>query len=113
MERLVAKQRLEYNEAESSRLQFKDELETLIYTVDRTAADLETLRGNARSVIIGSVFIQVNRYKFPGQNHVLTYNAMWKCKSRKEKVEKFLGILESEKVPKFANFRANLVEFRV
>ena len=46
MERQVAKQRLEYNEAESSRLQFKDELETLIYTVDRTAADLETLRSN-------------------------------------------------------------------
>ncbi|KAI6647940.1 Coiled-coil domain-containing protein 39-like isoform X2 [Oopsacas minuta] len=44
-ERLVAKQRLEYNEAESSRLQFRDELETLKYTVDRTAADLETLRG--------------------------------------------------------------------
>ena len=53
MERLVAKQRLEYNEAESSRLQFQDELETLKYTVDRTAADLETLRGNTLVSIFG------------------------------------------------------------
>ena len=45
--RSVAKQRLDYNEAESSRLQFRDELETLKYTVDRTAADLESLRGDA------------------------------------------------------------------
>ena len=29
------------------------------------------------------------------------------------KSDKFFGILESEKVPKFGNFRANSVEFRV
>ena len=46
-ERVSAKKRLEYQEAETSRVQFKDELETLKYSVDRTAADLDSSRARS------------------------------------------------------------------
>lgn len=43
-ERQAAKLRLEYQDAEQIRIQFQDELDTLKYTVDRTARDLESAR---------------------------------------------------------------------
>ncbi|KAJ7376952.1 Coiled-coil domain-containing protein 39, partial [Desmophyllum pertusum] len=43
-ERQAAKQRLEYQDAEQIRIQFQDELDTLKYTVDRTARDLDSAR---------------------------------------------------------------------
>lgn len=43
-ERQAAKLRLEYQDAEQIRIQFQDELDTLKYTVDRTARDLESTR---------------------------------------------------------------------
>ncbi len=43
-ERVSAKRRLEYQDAEAARIQFKDELETLKHSVDRTAADLDDAR---------------------------------------------------------------------
>lgn len=46
-ERLSAKNRLEYQATETARIQVKDELETLKYSVDRTAADLESNRGRS------------------------------------------------------------------
>jgi chromosome segregation ATPase len=44
MERKVAKARLTYQESESARLAFKNELETLKYSVDRAGSDLEKAR---------------------------------------------------------------------
>lgn len=44
-ERMAAKNRLDYQAAETTRLQVRDELETLKYAVDRMAADLESTRG--------------------------------------------------------------------
>lgn len=46
-ERLAAKIRLDYQTAETTRLQVKDELETLKYSVDRSAADLDSSRGQS------------------------------------------------------------------
>lgn len=46
-ERLSAKIRLDCQTAETTRLQVKDELETLKYSVDRSAADLESARGQS------------------------------------------------------------------
>ncbi|KAL9963526.1 hypothetical protein ACROYT_G027041 [Oculina patagonica] len=43
-ERQAAKLRLEYQDAEQIRIQFQDELDTLRYTVDRTAKDLDSAR---------------------------------------------------------------------
>lgn len=43
-ERIAAKLRLQYQNVENARLQFEDELETLKYTVDRTAKDLDNSR---------------------------------------------------------------------
>ena len=43
-ERVSAKRRLDYQDAETARIQFKDELETLKRSVDRTAADLDDAR---------------------------------------------------------------------
>eukprot|EP00058_Branchiostoma_floridae_P007967 XP_002593455.1 hypothetical protein BRAFLDRAFT_119531 [Branchiostoma floridae] len=43
-ERLAAKLRLEYQDLETQRIQFQDELETLKYTVERTASDLDSMR---------------------------------------------------------------------
>ncbi|KAL5255367.1 hypothetical protein ACHWQZ_G014700 [Mnemiopsis leidyi] len=43
-ERQVAKIRLEYQDAENSRIQFRDELETLKYCTERTNSDLEVRR---------------------------------------------------------------------
>lgn len=44
-ERQVAKIRLDYQDAETSRIQFRDELETLKYCTERTNSDLEVRRG--------------------------------------------------------------------
>ena len=46
-ERLAAKIRLDYQTCETNRLQVKDELETLKYSVDRSATDLESARGQS------------------------------------------------------------------
>ncbi|KAK3698535.1 hypothetical protein QZH41_014464 [Actinostola sp. cb2023] len=46
-ERFAAKLRLEFQDAEKSRIQFQDELNSLKYTVDRTAKDLEATRQKA------------------------------------------------------------------
>lgn len=46
-ERMAAKNRLDYQTAETTRIQVKDELETLKYAVDRMAADLESTRGRS------------------------------------------------------------------
>lgn len=46
-ERLNAKIRLDYQTAETNRLQVRDELETLKYAVDRSATDLESARGQS------------------------------------------------------------------
>ena len=46
-ERFAAKSRLEYQAAETARIQVKDELETLKYSVDRMSADLESTRGKS------------------------------------------------------------------
>lgn len=43
-ERQAAKLRLEYQDSEQLRIQFQDELDTLKYTVDRTAKDLDMAR---------------------------------------------------------------------
>ncbi len=43
-ERVSAKKRLDYQDSETARVQFKDELETLKHSVDRTAADLDNAR---------------------------------------------------------------------
>ncbi|XP_068685794.1 coiled-coil domain-containing protein 39-like [Montipora capricornis] len=43
-ERQAAKLRLEYQDSEQIRIQFQDELDTLKYTVDRTAKDLDITR---------------------------------------------------------------------
>lgn len=42
--RKVAKSRLDFQDAENSRIQFRDELETLKYSVDRVGTDLYTTR---------------------------------------------------------------------
>lgn len=46
-EKLAAKNRLEYQASEGTRIQVKDELETLKYTVDKCATDLESARGQS------------------------------------------------------------------
>lgn len=46
-ERLAAKIRLDCQTAETTRLQVKDELETLKYSVDRSAMDLESARSRS------------------------------------------------------------------
>lgn len=43
-ERLAAKMRMQYQEHENNRMQLEDELETLKYTVERTATDLEGIK---------------------------------------------------------------------
>lgn len=50
-ERLAAKTRLDYQSYETTRIQVKDELETLKYAVDRSGADLESTR--SRSIQLG------------------------------------------------------------
>lgn len=46
-EKLAAKMRLECQASEGTRIQVKDELETLKYTVDKCATDLESARGQS------------------------------------------------------------------
>ena len=46
-ERVSAKKRLEYQDAETARILFKDELETLKYSVDHTAGDLDNARAKS------------------------------------------------------------------
>ena len=46
-ERMAAKNRLDYQSSETTRIQVKDELESLKYAVDRMAADLESTRGQS------------------------------------------------------------------
>ncbi len=46
-ERFAAKSRLELQAAETARIQVKDEVETLKYSVDRTGAELESTRGQS------------------------------------------------------------------
>ena len=46
-ERFAAKSRLEYQTTETARIQVKDEVETLKYSVDRTCAELESTRGQS------------------------------------------------------------------
>lgn len=43
-DRLAARLRLDYQDNENQRIQFADELETLKFTVERTATDLESMR---------------------------------------------------------------------
>ncbi|XP_070537855.1 coiled-coil domain-containing protein 39-like [Ptychodera flava] len=43
-DRLAAKLRIEYQDQETQRIQFSDELATLKFTVERTATDLESMR---------------------------------------------------------------------
>ena len=49
-ERLAAKMRLEHQDSEAARAQFQDELETLKYSVDRTASDLESNRARSHQL---------------------------------------------------------------
>ena len=49
-ERLSAKTRLAQQDAEASRIQFRDELETLKYSVDRVASDLESTRAQSKEL---------------------------------------------------------------
>ena len=42
--------RLGYQDAEASRIQFRDELETLKYSVDRAASDLESTRAQSKEL---------------------------------------------------------------
>ena len=49
-ERQSAKMRLNYQDAEASRIQFRDELETLKYSVDRVASDLESTRAQSKEL---------------------------------------------------------------
>ena len=49
-ERLSAKMRLGYQDAEASRIQFRDELETLKYSVDRAATDLDSTRAQSKEL---------------------------------------------------------------
>ncbi len=49
-ERQVAKCRLQYQEAESARVQLKDELETLKYSVEREANDLDKAKSERRQL---------------------------------------------------------------
>ena len=42
--------RLGYQDAEASRIQFRDELETLKYSVDRAASDLESSRAQSKEL---------------------------------------------------------------
>lgn len=49
-ERLATKMRLEYQDSEAARVQFQDELETLKYSVDRTAGDLESTRAKSHQL---------------------------------------------------------------
>ncbi|XP_039256465.2 coiled-coil domain-containing protein 39-like [Styela clava] len=45
-ERLAAKLRIQYQEHENNRMQLEDELDTLKYTVERTATDLESIKSS-------------------------------------------------------------------
>lgn len=49
-DRQVAKNRLDYQDNETQRIQFRDELETLKFTVERTATDLEAMRRQANEL---------------------------------------------------------------
>ncbi|XP_072033774.1 coiled-coil domain-containing protein 39-like [Amphiura filiformis] len=49
-DRLAAKLRLDYQGNETQRIQFQDELETLKFTVERTATDLEAMRRQANEL---------------------------------------------------------------
>ena len=49
-ERLSAKMRLGCQDAEASRIQFRDELETLKYSVDRAASDLDSTRAQSKEL---------------------------------------------------------------
>ncbi len=46
----MAKCRLQYQEAESARVQLKDELETLKYSVEREANDLDKAKSERRQL---------------------------------------------------------------
>ncbi|CAK8671416.1 unnamed protein product [Clavelina lepadiformis] len=49
-ERLAAKLRIDLQEHENTRTQLQDELDTLKYTVERTASDLEAMKSNVTSL---------------------------------------------------------------
>ncbi len=42
--------RLGHQDAEASRIQFRDELETLKYSVDRAASDLDSTRAQSKEL---------------------------------------------------------------
>ena len=69
--------RLGYQDAEASRIQFRDELETLKYSVDRAASDLESSRAQSKEL---TREIKDKRTKYDN-NRVLrcSYSATFVC----------------------------------
>ncbi|KAL5476034.1 hypothetical protein EMCRGX_G025936 [Ephydatia muelleri] len=49
-EREVARHRQQYQEAEAGRIEFRDELETLKYSVERTATDVDSMQAKAKQL---------------------------------------------------------------